>query len=331
MSRLRDLRRVSVPPPPPRDWTVPVRFSCFLDQINIEAIPTDRDDWIVAPSFCFQIGATLPLRLLNRTRFRERFLADFPLLWVEDPATRVVYPFWARRGQAAVFRHFVARRPPPAQLSAELTSQLLEAGLLITVDSLESRRQEGDALVDKTRPLFEQRRYCELPSLIHKAHVAALGRYYRELIDLGNWAAGDEQVRQRHGQHNETMSRYFHHQLADFVSRVAGEPVKPAYAYVSAYREGAILKPHVDRKQCVFTLSLWIDEGSERSTEAWPLWFETHNGKVAITQKPGDAVLFRGCELPHWRDRPLPGSVSTTLLFHYVPRDFVGILDYGRR
>jgi hypothetical protein len=38
-------------------------------------------------------------------------------------------------------------------------------------------------------------------------------------------------------------------------------------------------------------------------------------------------VLFRGCELPHWRDSPPPGGASTTLLFHYVPRDFADVLD----
>jgi hypothetical protein len=132
----------------------------------------------------------------------------------------------------------------------------------------------------------------------------------------------------RHGYHNETVSRYFHHQLAGFVSRVAGEPVKPTHAYVSAYKQGAVLRLHVDRKQCVFTLSLWIDYSAQSaSSEPWPLWFQTDAGKVAVTQKSGDAVLFRRCELPHWRDRPPAGSASTTLLFHYVPCAFVGVLD----
>jgi hypothetical protein len=324
MARLRDLGRQSAPPP--RPINTPVRFSCFLDEIEPQSQPKGAD-WMVNPSFHFQLGPTVPLALLPCTRFRERFLADFPLLWVEDAATDVIYPFWLRREQAFRFRQFAAGQPPPA-LNEKLSIQLADATILTTRADIDRRRREGMALVERAAPLFLEKRYCALPSLIRKSHAAALARYYQALIDYGEWLPGDEQVCLRHGYHNETVSRYFHHQLAGFVSRVAGEPVKPTYAYVSAYKQGAVLRPHVDRKQCVFTLSLWIDYSTQSSsTEPWPLWFQTNEGKVAVTQRSGDAVLFRGCELPHWRDRPPAGSASTTLLFHYVPRDFIGVLD----
>jgi hypothetical protein len=57
------------------------------------------------------------------------------------------------------------------------------------------------------------------------------------------------------------------------------------------------------------------------------LWFQTGNGPISLVQCTGDAVLFGGCELPHWRDEPPQGSASTALLFHYVPRAFNGVLD----
>ena len=116
------------------------------------------------------------------------------------------------------------------------------------------------------------------------------------------------------------MSRYFHHQLTAAVSKLSGEPVKPSYAYVSAYREGAVLRAHTDRKQCVFTVSLWLGRAAECGAEPWPLWFSP-------TQAAGDAVLFRGCDLPHWRDRPPPGDAATTLIFHYVPAAFRDTLN----
>ena len=326
-ARLRDLGRISAPPPQPKDPATPIRFSCFLDAGRDPPMAAS-DNLIVSPSFYFQIGATVPLALVRRTRFRERFLADYPLLWVEDPATSVLYPYWVDRTHALLFRQFVAGRPPPA-LPEPLVARLVDAGILVTAAYLQTRRREGETVVERARPAFKEARYCILPSLIRATHVSALDRYYRERIAYGDWARGDEQVRLRHGQHNETVSRYFHHQLTDFVGRVAGEPVKPSYAYVSAYREGAVLKPHVDRKQCVFTVSVWIDSlrAPEAAAEPWPLWFQTHAGKISLTQQAGDAVLFRGCELPHWRDRPPPGGASTTLIFHYVPRDFADVLD----
>jgi hypothetical protein len=157
--------------------------------------------------------------------------------------------------------------------------------------------------------------------------VVALNHYYQGLVDSGEWELGDAQVRRRHGQHNEMDSRYFHQQLTGLVGRLAGEPVKPSYSYVSAYRGGAVLGAHVDRKQCEFTLSLLIEGEGDSAAEPWPLWFQLPSGKIAVTQKAGDAILFRGCELPHWRERSAAEHTSTILLFHYVPQDFDEVLD----
>jgi hypothetical protein len=323
--RLRSLGRHSAPPSDARQPDSPVRYSCFLDALE----PTQDigpDDWLVNPSLQVQIGPTVPPSLLRQTRFRDRFLADFPLLWVEDPATGVHYPHWSRRELVGVLRRLVAGHPPPP-LPAALFAHLVAAGVLVTASEREDRRRDFDALAARARQGLAEHLYCELPQLLHRAHAAALCRYYEALIGSGTWALGDEQVPLRHGWHNEMVARYFHHQLTDVVSRVAGEPVRPSYVYVSGYRPGAVLKPHVDRKQCTFTLSVMVEPPPEPSRAPWPLWFQTHQGNVSVTQSSGDGVLFRGSDLPHWRDRPPPGHAPTTLIFHYVPRDFVGVID----
>ena len=282
------------------------------------------------PSYRFQFGATVPLDLIRRTRFRERFVLDCPLAWVEDDATRVLYPFWVRREQAHVLRRFEpGDRPPP--IAPPLAAQLAAAGVLITIPELACRREAGEALAASARPRFDAHRYSVLPSLIHPDHAAALARYYDALIASGAWVFGVAQVSHRHGWHNEPVARYFHHQLAEFIGRVAGEPVRPSYCYVSAYRGGrASLRPHVDRKQCVFTVSLWIRERTAAGTAPWPLWLHTPDGITSVTQSPGDAVLFRGCGLPHWRDRPPQDGTSTTLIFHLRARRFRRCARLGR-
>jgi len=64
-----------------------------------------------------------------------------------------------------------------------------------------------------------------------------------------------------------------------------------------------------------------------RNETPWPLKLETDSGQVAIFQGIGDGLLYRGCELPHWRDRLPEGHMSTSIFFHYVPADFAGPLD----
>jgi len=41
----------------------------------------------------------------------------------------------------------------------------------------------------------------------------------------------------------------------------------------------------------------------------------------------GDAVIYKGCELVHYRYPLADGCASTSLFMHYVPVDFGGDLD----
>src|SRR5262249_31315801 len=158
-------------------------------------------------------------------------------------------PFWVQREQVGILRHLVPSNAPPV-LADDVSAQLIAAGVLVKPSDLENRRRSFDLLIESANNHFSEERFCELPQLIHSAHVTALCRYYESLIAGGNWKLGDEQVTLRHGWHNEMVARYFHHQLTEIVSRVAGERVRPSYTYVSGYRPGAVLRPHVDRRQC---------------------------------------------------------------------------------
>ena len=72
--------------------------------------------------------------------------------------------------------------------------------------------------------------------------------------------------------------------------------------------------------------------------ERWPLWIKTPYGENhSVKLNPGDGMLYKGCERPHWRD-PLPKEYRRTwygrkvekeglyyhqVFFHYVLADGV--------
>ena len=118
-----------------------------------------------------------------------------------------------------------------------------------------------------------------------------------------------------------------HHQLTAVVQRVAGRPIRPSYVYLGVYREGAVLEPHVDREQCELSVTLLLEfQGAGPDPEPWPLWLRTPGGDVAISQAVGDALVYRGRTLPHWRTALGPQGRSMSLFFHYVDADFSGPL-----
>ena len=139
---------------------------------------------------------------------------------------------------------------------------------------------------------------------------------------------GDGQSALRYVVHNEVVARFLHQNLTPVVAAVAGVPVKPSYVYTANYLPGAVLPRHIDRAQCKYSISLCVDYLPEPvDATPWPLWLETATGTVAVYQELGDALFYRGCELPHFRTQLPPGHRSTSLFLHYVDAAFTGPLD----
>ena len=164
--------------------------------------------------------------------------------------------------------------------------------------------------------------------LIHPFHISALRRYYRHQLRTGKLHLGDTQSPLRYTAYNDPVARFFHQQLSAVVTAFAGEPVKPSYVYLASYQPGAILPKHTDREQCEFSVTLCLDYAPEpRCATPWPLYLHKPSGKVTVFQAIGDALLYRGCRLPHSRDALPEGHTSTSIFFHYVREDFKGSLD----
>ncbi len=96
-----------------------------------------------------------------------------------------------------------------------------------------------------------------------------------------------------------------------------GRRLYPTYAYFRVYNHGASLARHTDRPACEISLSLCIGyEGNEN----WPLYVEGPQGVFAARLEPGDGLLYRGIDCPHWREC-LTGQWASQVFLHYVDRD----------
>ena len=99
------------------------------------------------------------------------------------------------------------------------------------------------------------------------------------------------------------------------VAEIVGRPLAPTYTYLRTYFAGQALAPHRDRPACEHSVSLLV---SSSSAEPWPLMLEDLEGStVSIPLEPGDAVLYRGMAVTHWRNQ-LDDGVHTQLFMHYV-------------
>lgn len=91
--------------------------------------------------------------------------------------------------------------------------------------------------------------------------------------------------------------------------------VLPTYSFVRIYRRGQVLVPHSDRPACENSMTLHLAASGE---EKWPIWLRGFDGvNVAVDLAPGDAVIYRGCEVEHWRE-PCPADWFAQVFLHFV-------------
>ena len=120
------------------------------------------------------------------------------------------------------------------------------------------------------------------------------------------------------------------------IEKVTGLKLYPAYTYARIYKKGDELKRHKDRFSCEIstTMNLGGDD--------WPIYLEPNPKKggvkpgigyvsdntkgVRVDLKPGDMLVYSGCELEHWRNK-FKGKECVQVFLHYNNRKTVGAKD----
>lgn len=98
------------------------------------------------------------------------------------------------------------------------------------------------------------------------------------------------------------------------IEAATGLELLPCYSFLRIYTDGAVLEPHIDRPACEVSATLTF---GGRSANTWPIWLKEGGEKKAIALPPGHLLVYRGCQLEHWRDK-LDGEYWVQLFIHYV-------------
>ncbi len=309
-------------------------FSCILDDQPSYLVPSflvqdsvanDPSVALVVNPFCwFSWTGSAPSEVEAAMSQLEGCARSGDTVWVSDPVTRAVMPFWLGQRYTALLWPLRRGDAIPPDFPAEPRAVLTFAGVLA------DPRRTALCLSERQKQVGIYWRqfadgYVPVRHLIHPYHLGALRRYVRWRLRTGAFPLGDRQSSLRYVAHDEPVMRFFHHQLTHMVGRIVGEEVKPSYVYLAAYRAGAELPKHVDREQCEYSITLLLDHSPEpKPASPWPIHLDTVTFTVIVFQAIGDGLIYRGRRFPHYR-RPLStGLTSTSVFFHYVPRSFTG-------
>ena len=317
----------------------PARFHCRLDDQPNHLAPESAlrhqawEHWagrrlFLHPQCWITHAGAVPASISESIPYLDNFALQGDMVWLKDPATGMIQPFWLGGDLAAELQGLGPGDPAPSDVPHDALGKLVMAGIIVPEDFLATRSKHGAEDLLRCGTEFRQKQYAPMRSLLHPFHVAALRRYFRHLIRKGALALGDSQSSRRFIAHNESVLRFFHQQLTGIVSAIAGQKVKPSYVYLGAYQGGATLEKHTDREQCEFSLTFCLDYSPEPKAETpWPIQLHPASGTVTVFQAIGDGLFYRGCRVPHSRNVLPDGHSSTSIFFHYVGEDFAGPLD----
>jgi len=148
---------------------------------------------------------------------------------------------------------------------------------------------------------------------------------------LGTWS--DEQIPNTYSSYSDIAMETLMLKCQTLMEKATKLKLSPSYSYARIYKKGDELKRHKDRFSCEIstTMNLGGDD--------WPIYLspnenvgvsETEGGIKGITSKsnargikidlkPGDMLIYSGCELEHWREK-FKGKDCAQVFLHYNNR-----------
>ena len=93
------------------------------------------------------------------------------------------------------------------------------------------------------------------------------------------------------------------------MEKVTGKKLLPTYSFWRMYTYNADLKKHKDRPSCEISATVNISNDGTK----WPIFMDNK----PFNLEPGDAAIYLGCEIEHWREK-FKGDYNAQVFLHYV-------------
>ena len=199
---------------------------------------------------------------------------------------------------------------------------------------------------------FKKNKYQVLRGAISKELADVAYRYLQISAEADNWMinnytthAGnplvgnfhDKQVPGSYAKYADRFMEVLLVKTIDVMQKKTGLKLVPTYSYTRLYRNGNILKRHKDRPSCEISTTLCL------GGDHWPIYLDptgesnlllgagedieeskrlinNPNKGIEINLKPGDMLIYSGCELEHWR-KPFEGKLCGQVFLHYNHAD----------
>jgi hypothetical protein len=164
---------------------------------------------------------------------------------------------------------------------------------------------------------FATERFAAWPSLLATDERRRLYAYAMARANQGTMSLDDPQVKQTPSAAGDFFMDGVLVDLAPRIEAATALRLFPTYSFLRVYKGGDVLARHTDRYACEISVTVCLGFDADGP---WPIWIEGPLRTAPVQLNPGDALVYRGIECFHWRDR-LAGKSAAQLFLHYVDQD----------
>ena len=188
---------------------------------------------------------------------------------------------------------------------------------------------------------FKKDKYCIIRQAISKDLATFVANYFaikKQVYDtcrqtrfishyevlLGEYEAADGQIPHTYSSYSDIAMETLMLKCQSLMEKTTGLKLTPAYTFARIYKHGDVLKRHKDRFSCEISTTMNL------AGDPWALYLEP-SGKeglkgIKVDLKPGDMLVYSGCELEHWRNK-FKGKEHIQVFLHYNNRKTPGAKD----
>jgi len=188
---------------------------------------------------------------------------------------------------------------------------------------------------------FKKNKYVVIKQAIDKDLATFVANYFsmkKQVMDtcrqaryispyetlLGEYEGADGQIPHTYSSYSDIAMETLMLKCQPIMEKITGLKLNPAYTYARIYKKGDVLKRHKDRFSCEISTTLNL------GGDPWTLYLEPSGeiGKkgIKVDLKPGDMLVYSGCELEHWRNK-FKGKECIQAFLHYNNRKTPGAKD----
>ena len=186
--------------------------------------------------------------------------------------------------------------------------------------------------------MFKKNKYVVIKQAIPKELATFVANYFsmkKQVYDtsrqtrfispyetlLGEYEGADGQIPHTYCNYSDIAMETLMLKCQPVMEKITGLKLTPAYTFARIYKHGDVLKRHKDRFSCEISTTMNL------AGDPWAIYLEAsgQEGKkgIKVDLKPGDMLVYRGCELEHWRNK-FKGKECIQVFLHYNNKNTPG-------